>query len=144
MRLCVVDSWFAMAWVFADERNPLADALLDRLDAEHAFVVPAVLRGLEVHNTLRSAVRRRRLTAADAGQRRRALADLPKTAVACPNGLGDAVAALVRTHALTSYDAANLAVAIEHALPLATADAALARAAQAVGVPRYGQSDQSA
>lgn len=139
MRLCVVDCSFTMAWVFADERNPLADALLDRLDTEHAFVVPAVLWGLEVRNTLRSAVRRRRLTAADAEQRRRALADLPKIAVACPNGLGDTVDALVRTHDLTSYDAAYLAVAIEHELPLATADAALALAAKAAGVPRYGE-----
>lgn len=139
MRLCVVDCSFAMAWVFEDERNPLADGLLDRLDADHSFVVPAVLWGLEVRNTLRSAVRRRRLTLAGADERRRALAELPKLAVACPNGLGDVVDELVRTHDLTSYDAVYLAVATEHALPLATADAALARAARAAGVPLYAQ-----
>lgn len=139
MRLCVVDCSFAMAWVFEDERNPLADRLLDRLDSEHAFVVPAVLWGLEVRNTLRSAVRRRRLTESGADERRRALAELPKLAVACPNGLGSVVDELVRAHDLTSYDAAYLAVAIEHGLPLATADAALARAARAAGVALYEQ-----
>ncbi|MBL8732626.1 MAG: type II toxin-antitoxin system VapC family toxin [Planctomycetes bacterium] len=138
MRLCVVDCSFAMAWVFEDERNALAESLLDQLDAEHSFVVPAVLWGLEVRNTLRSAVRRQRLTTADADGRRRALAELPKLAVTCPNGLGDVIDELVRNHDLTSYDAAYLAVAIEHDLPLATADAALARAAKTAGVALYG------
>ena len=140
MRLCVVDCSFAMAWVFEDERTPSADALLDQLDAEHSFVVPAVLWGIEVRDTLRSAVRRRRLTHAGADERRRALAELPKIAVACPNGLGDVVDELVKTHDLTSYDAAYLAVAIELALPLATADAMLTKAAQVAGVPLYAPS----
>ena len=77
MRLCVVDCSFAMAWVFADEASPIADALLQRLEHSDSIVVPAVLWALEVRNTLRSAVRRKRLTETEAEQRRLALLDLP-------------------------------------------------------------------
>lgn len=137
MRLCVLDASFAMAWVFADEPNPAADTLLTQLATGDSVVVPAVLWSLEVRNVLRSAVRRRRLSAELAEQHRLALRDLPKVVVACPNGLSDEIDELVRAHDLTSYDAAYLAVAVEHELPLATADAGLAAAADAAGVRRY-------
>lgn len=139
MRLCVLDASFAMAWVFADEANPVADALLARLEASDSIVVPAVLWSLEVRNVLRSAVRRSRLSPELADQHRLALRDLPKVVVECPNGLADEIDELVRAHDLTSYDAAYLAVAIEHELPLATADASLAAAALAAGVGRYAR-----
>ncbi|MBX3464598.1 MAG: type II toxin-antitoxin system VapC family toxin [Planctomycetes bacterium] len=138
MRLCVVDCSFAMAWVFEDEQNEVADALLARIARDDSIVVPAVLWGLEVRNALRTAVRRRRLTEADADQRRLALADLPKVTVSCPPGLGDTVDRLVRGCDLTSYDAIYLATALEHDLPLATADETLATAARRVGVARFG------
>ena len=137
MRLCVLDASFAMAWVFADEANATADALLARLEARDCVVVPAVLWSLEVRNVLRSAVRRGRLSAELAEQQRQALRELPKVVVACPNGLGDEVDEIVRAHGLTSYDAAYLAVAVAHDLPLATADEALGAAARAAGVARY-------
>lgn len=137
MRLCVVDCSFAMAWVFADEANPTADALLQRLEHSDSIVVPAVLWALEVRNTLRSAVRRKRLTETEAEQRRLALLDLPRITVSCPNGLGPVLDRLIRTHDLSSYDATYLAVALEHGLPLATTDAALANAAEAAGVAPY-------
>lgn len=137
MRLCVVDCSFAMAWVFEDERNPLADALLSRLERRDVIAVPAVLWGLEVRNALRSAVLRRRLTAAGAERRRQLLLALPKVALSCPNGLGDPIDRLVREHSLTSYDAVYLAVSLSFDLPLATADRALAAAAKAAGVRLY-------
>lgn len=138
MRLCVVDCSFAMAWVFDDEQNQVADDLLARIEREDSIVVPAVLWGLEIRNVLRSAVRRRRLTVAEAEQRRLALLDLPRVTVSCPPGLGDTVDQLVRECDLTSYDAAYLAIALEHELPLATMDEALAAAARRVGVARFG------
>jgi predicted nucleic acid-binding protein len=138
MRLCVVDCSFAMAWVFDDEKTEVADDLLARLAKQDSIVVPAVLWALEIRNALRTAVRRRRLTAAAADQRRRALLDLPKITVSCPPGLGDTIDQLVRECDLTSYDAAYLAVALEHELPLATLDDALATAAARVGVARFG------
>lgn len=137
MRLCVVDCSFAMAWVFADEKNPAADALLRRLEQGDTIVVPAVLWGLEVRNTLRSSVLRKRMTAAQADERRLALLDLPRISVTCPAGLGDVLDRLIRAYALTSYDAVYLAVAIEHGLPLATSDEALADAAERAGVAKY-------
>lgn len=134
----MLDASFAMAWVFADEANALADDLLARLATADTVVVPAVLWSLEVRNILRSAVRRNRLSPELAEQHRLALRDLPKVAAACPNGLGDEIDELVRAHDLTSYDAAYLAVASEHDLPLATADARLAAAAATAGLRRYG------
>ncbi len=138
MRLCVLDASFAMAWVFADEAHALADALLARLESGDTVVVPAVLWSLDVRNVLRSAVRRGRLSPELAEQHRLLLRDLPRVAAACPNGLGDEVDELVRAHDLTSYDAVYLAVASEHDLPLATADARLAAAADSAGLRRYG------
>jgi predicted nucleic acid-binding protein len=137
MRLCVVDCSFAMTWVFDDERSAIADALLARLEHQDSIVVPAVLWALEVRNVLRTAVRRRRLSATAAEDRRQLLLKLPRLTVAAPAGLGDDVDALMRAHDLTSYDATYLAVAIELGLPLATTDVDLIAAANAVGVRRY-------
>jgi predicted nucleic acid-binding protein len=137
MRLCVVDCSFAMTWVFDDERSAIADALLARLERQDSIVVPAILWALEVRNVLRTAVRRRRLSATAAEDRRQLLLKLPRLTVAAPAGLGDDVDALMRAHDLTSYDATYLAVAIELGLPLATTDVDLIAAANAVGVRRY-------
>ena len=134
MRLCVLDSSFALSWVFEDEQNPAAMALQDRLLLGDSVVVPAVLWGLEIRNALRNAVRRRRIDAQQAEERRLLLARVPRITVAAPPGLGDVVDRLVCTHGLTSYDAVYLALAIEHGLPLATGDDALREAAPAVGV----------
>ncbi len=43
LRLCVLDASFAMTWVFADEADPTAEALLTRLEGADSVVVPAVL-----------------------------------------------------------------------------------------------------
>ena len=137
MSLCVVDSSFAMAWVFEDERNDLADALLARLGDGDSILVPAVLWALEVRNCLRNGVLRRRLSKQMAELRRRELLALPRVTVTCPNGLADELHELMTGHNLTSYDACYISVAREHGLPLATLDKQLARAATAVGVPRF-------
>ncbi len=137
MRLCVLDSSFALAWVFADEHNTLADALQEQLYRGDSVVVPAVLWGLEVRNALRSAVRRQRMTIEQAEERRLLLSRVPRISVAAPAGLGNSLDQLMRAHGLTSYDAVYLAIAIEQALPLATADAELRAAAVAAGVRPY-------
>jgi predicted nucleic acid-binding protein len=139
MRLCVLDSSFALAWVFEDEVEPAAVRLAERLTAGDSVVVPAVLWSLEVRNALRSAVRRKRLSSARAEQQRRALESVPRVQVPCPHGLGDEVDRLVLAHDLTSYDAAYLAVALRHSLPLATLDQDLEAAAVAEGVVSFRQ-----
>ena len=137
MRLCVLDCSLAMSWVFEDERDVVADRLLAHLERADCVVVPAVLWSLEVRNALRGAVRRKRVTAEDAEQQRLAFAAIPTVAVPCPHGLGDAIDRLVRAHGLTSFDAAYLAIASEHALPLATVDAGLESAARHEKVPLF-------
>lgn len=137
MRLCVVDSSFALSWVFDDERNAIADDLYARCSNGDSFVVPAVLWGLEVRNALRSAVRRQRLTPRQAEERRLLLSRLPRVTVSAPPGLGAELDALMRAHGLTSYDAVYLAVALEHGLPLATKDTELQAAAIASGVAAF-------
>ncbi len=133
MRLCVVDCSFALAWVFEDERDTIADELLGRLSNGDSFDVPAVLWGLEVRNALRGAVRRRRLTPPQAEERRLLLGRMPRVTVTTPPGLGDELDALIRAHGLTSYDAVYLALALEHGLPLATKDSDLRVATLAAG-----------
>jgi predicted nucleic acid-binding protein len=139
VRICVVDSSFAAGWIFDDEPNEPARALLDRLrrNRQDTIVVPAVLWALELRNVLRTAVRRRRLTMAEAEQRRASLLAVPRVVVAAPHGLGDPLDALIRTFDLTSYDAVYLAVAQEVGLPIATGDEDLAAAAERLGVGRY-------
>jgi predicted nucleic acid-binding protein len=88
VRICVVDSSFAAGWIFDHESNEPARALLERLrrNRQDTIVVPAVLWDLELRNVLRTAVRRRRLSTAEAEQRRTCLLAVPRVVVACPHG----------------------------------------------------------
>jgi predicted nucleic acid-binding protein len=126
-----------MAWVFEDEVNPAADALLKLLREDDSVVVPAVLWGLEMRNALRTGIIRQRITPEHAAVVRVLLGGLPAIAVACAHGLGDAVNDVMMAHDLTSHDAAYLVVAVEHQLPLATADKGLEKAARDRGVPLW-------
>jgi predicted nucleic acid-binding protein len=91
----------------------------------------------EPRNTLIVNERRGRLAAADTAAFLGHVARLPVALDPVP---GDgAVLALARTHRLTPYDAADLELAQRAALPLATLDAALARAAQAEGMALLGR-----
>jgi predicted nucleic acid-binding protein len=49
----------------------------------------------------------------------------------------DPILALARSHKLTAYDAAYLELAMRLGVPIAARDAALEKAAQAVGVPLF-------
>lgn len=129
-----------MSWVFADEANSLADALLNRLRERDSVVVPAVLWGLEVSNVLQAACRKKRMTRIQAEEKRRFMAELPVVEVIPPHGLAEAIFDLSTNHHLTSYDAAYLTLAIEEKLPLATKDGALSNAARDSGVALWGAS----
>jgi predicted nucleic acid-binding protein len=129
----VVDCSAAAKWLFADESTPAADALLDRLARDRA-VVPGHWP-LEMANVIVQAERRRRLARADADAfvrqlgRLRIVVDGETPARALAECL-----VLARDEGLTSYDAAYLELARRRRLALATADAALARAARKRGV----------
>jgi predicted nucleic acid-binding protein len=133
MTALVLDCSVAIAWVFEDEANPATDALLDRVGRDGALV-PAIWR-LEVANVLIQAERRKRIAAADVTSTLSLLARLPieDAAPAADRRLG-ALIDLARRHDLTCYDAAYLDLAVSRALPLATRDKALARAARDEGI----------
>ena len=130
----VLDASVAACWAFDDEDHPLAARALDRLRAEPALV-PA-LWWFEVRNVLVVNERRDRLTEAVTAAFLRAVARLDIAIDRTPDSA--AVLALARAHRLSVYDAAYLELAQRAAAPLATLDAALARAARDEGVALIG------
>jgi predicted nucleic acid-binding protein len=127
----VLDASITACWAFADEDHPDAALALERIRGDEARV-PA-LWWFEVRNTLIVSERRGRLTEADTAAFLRRLARLGVTVDRSPEEAG--VLALARRHRLTVYDASYLELAQREALPLATLDTELARAARAEGVP---------
>jgi predicted nucleic acid-binding protein len=130
----VLDCSIAIAWCFEDEATPETDALLERLRDEGAEV-PA-LWPLEVGNALLQAERRGRISTAKVAAFVDLLAGLPiaTDGDTAARALREALA-LARAEGLTTCDASYLELAGRRALPLATKDRALQRAARRVGVP---------
>jgi predicted nucleic acid-binding protein len=132
----VLDCSVTMAWCFEDEADTFADAVLDRLDRDTALMTS--IWPLEVGSALVVAERRRRLTERDAARFFDLLAGLPivVSELSLAQVAGHVVA-LARRHDLSAYDAAYLELAMREGVSLATRDAALRRAASAVGVPLF-------
>ena len=131
MSLLVIDASIAAAWLFDDEEDRRADAALTRIETDTALVPR--LWHLEVRSALLAAERRGRIRADEVDDRLRFLQELPVRTDVEPN-LADAFA-LARTRRLSYYDALYLELARRRGAALATLDAALARAADAEGVP---------
>jgi predicted nucleic acid-binding protein len=133
----VVDSSIALTWCFEDEATQAADALLVRLTNDGAYA-PS-LWPLEVLNALAMAQRRGRITSEARQERLALLHALPITLDAeTAEQAWTITNLLAERHALTLYDAAYLELAQRLGLPLATLDAALRTAANALGVPLLG------
>lgn len=133
----VLDASVALAWCFDDESTPAAWALIDRLQHAPAFV-PA-LWSLEVGNILLGAEKRRRITQARSVEFLGILGALDIRVD--PDQPGRAfrdVLPLARAQHLTTYDASYLELAMRLGLPLATKDAALARAAATLRITALG------
>jgi predicted nucleic acid-binding protein len=132
----VLDGSVTLAWLFHDERDPYADAIIGKLpDLE--MIVPRLWH-LEVANVLLGGERRRRCNQADTTRWLGYLSGLPIRV----DGSTEARAwsetiNLARQHNLTEYDAAYLELALRTGAPLATLDAKLLTAASALGVARY-------
>jgi predicted nucleic acid-binding protein len=109
----VVDASVAVGWIARTQATPLTSAALS-LVAREFGCVPSYF-GIEVARALRHHERRNLLTA-----------DLV-------DRVSDIIA-LARRHGLRIADAAYLELAVRTALPLATRDVSLARAAEATGV----------
>ncbi|HWL64181.1 MAG TPA: type II toxin-antitoxin system VapC family toxin [Steroidobacteraceae bacterium] len=129
----VLDASVAIAWCFADESSGPSRQLLESLQFRAAVVPP--LWNWEIGNALLTAERRGRIEPAAADLFLRLLRQLP---IHVDAGSADRALEetrrLAREHDLTTYDASYLELAHRRGLPLATRDAALARAAAAVQV----------
>jgi len=130
----VLDASMTIAWLFRDERTELPQALLRSVAVEGALV-PAIWR-LEV------AAERVRCGRCDEGYATRSLARLGRLRIAVDSETDryawGATRELSRRHDLTVYDAAYLELAARSRQPLASADAAMLRAAREVGVEVLG------
>lgn len=133
----VIDASLTLSWYFEDERTPAADAVLDLVTNEGA-VVPSIWR-LETANGLQVAIRRQRI---DIAFRDRALAHLARLPITLDPETDAHVwtttLRLADRFQLTIYDAVYLELAQRSALPLATLDDALRRAAEALSVALLG------
>ncbi len=128
-----IDASVVAAWAL-EENHSVADAAARRLRSDSA-IVPG-LWWYELRNVLVIAERRRRLTEHRTTE---FLSHIARLAIVLEQSSDEAaVLALARRHRLTVYDAAYLELAIRKALPLATLDTALMRAARAESVPLVG------
>lgn len=129
----VLDASVILAWAFK-EQFPNAELTLRRVRTE-VTLVPGIW-WFELRNVLIQGERHRRITEP---QTARFLRDVARLAVTVDREPQEArLLRLARHHRLTVYDAAYLELAIRETLPLATLDAALARAARAEAVPLIG------
>lgn len=121
----VLDCSIVLAWAFADESSAEADRVMT-LAAERGVVVPAIW-WYEIRNTLVMGERRGRI---ESESSRAVLAALSELNPVCDFDHHEAtIMDVARSHGLSLYDAAYLEVARRLALPLATLDKSLHRAA---------------
>jgi predicted nucleic acid-binding protein len=133
----VLDSSATLAWFYGDETTPAIHQVFELLVQSGAWV-PFLWR-LEVANVLEMGIRRGRH---DVAFRHATLADLSALPISIDpetdRGAWDATLQLAHLHRLTLYDAAYLELAQRLALPLATLDSDLRRAARTEGVTLLG------
>ena len=126
----VLDASVTACWAFDDEDHPVAAATLERLRVDEA-IAPS-LWWFEIRNTLIVNERRGRLTAPDTTTFLRELSRLGVRIDRTPDET--AILAFARQHRLTVYDASYLELAQREAVPLATLDRDLRKAAGLLGV----------
>jgi predicted nucleic acid-binding protein len=134
----ILDASVTIAWYFQDETTPYTESILDLVTSGSEAVVPA-LWPYEIANVLALAERRRRTTWASI---RGFLDRLYAIPVRVDEGgmsiTFEQVLSTARERRLSAYDAAYLELAVREALPLATLDRDLRKAADAVGVTIAG------
>jgi predicted nucleic acid-binding protein len=129
----VLDGSVTLAWLFHDEQDPYADAIVDKLP--HLEMLVPRLWHLEIANVLLVGERRGRCSQADTTTWLSFLAGLPVLVDgSTESSAWSQTINLARQRGLSAYDAAYLELAIRENAPLATLDAKLRAAATAVGV----------
>lgn len=121
---------------FDDEDATYAEAVIDAIAADEA-VIPTLF-WFELRNALLMGERRRRLSPARTAAFLANLSVLPFVVDELPTDA--AVLDLARRHNLTVYDAAYLELAHRKALPLATLDRDLIKAAKKTGIAVFNPS----
>jgi|SRR5580658_751389 predicted nucleic acid-binding protein len=134
----VLDASATLGWIYPDETTTPITTLFDQVIARGAFV-PELWK-IEVANCLSQGIRRSRI---DSNERAAALADLAAMSITVDRQTGKYVwnetLTLADKHSLTVYDATYLELALRLALPLATLDDVLRRAAQQEGLALLGK-----
>jgi predicted nucleic acid-binding protein len=117
-----------LACFLRDESTPLRQGLLQQIVLQGA-TVPSIWH-LEVASAVQATAKSHRIKASDMDRLLADIALLPiVTDASTAHNAWTRTWRLSLQHKLTVYDAAYLELAIRHDLPLATLDAALARAA---------------
>jgi len=130
----VLDASVAVAWCFEDEATRFTESILDMLSAGAEAQAPAIWP-LEVANALLVAERRSRIALAQVTALLQKIAALPIAVLPIdPTRAFDHILPVARQQSLSGYDAAYLELALRQALPLATLDEQLRRAAKTTGV----------
>ncbi|MFZ0803906.1 MAG: type II toxin-antitoxin system VapC family toxin [Terriglobales bacterium] len=134
-RSLVLDASVPLAWCFEDESASLPERVLDVLETGTEMLTPSIWP-LEVANALLIAERRKRITNAQATAFLQRISKLPiLIEPISPNRAFEHILQVARQYQLTEYDAAYVELALRQALPLATLDSKLRRAAQSAGIP---------
>jgi predicted nucleic acid-binding protein len=133
----VIDSSLTLAWIYLDELTPTTLRLSQSISETGAWV-PSIWR-LEIANSLYFSVRRRRI---DRAFRDRAVEDFSRLAISVDTATDEfawtTTLALSDRFGLTMYDACYLELAQRRALPLATLDNDLRKAAKALDIQVLG------
>jgi predicted nucleic acid-binding protein len=130
----VIDASILVAWFLDERSDPTVEAAFDMV-ARVETLAP-ILFYYEIRNALLVSERRNRVTEAMSGAFLRDLGLLPIRLK--PTGDDAMLMALARKRRLTVYDASYLELAKREALPLATLDRDLGKAAIAEGVALFG------
>ena len=123
-----------MAWCFEDEATAYTERILNAFFNGTEAIVPA-LWPFDVANALLVAERRKRINTFQVIGLLSRIAGLPITVeTTTARSAFTQVLPLARARDLGDYDAAYLELALRHAVPLATLDDSLRRAARLSGV----------
>ena len=130
-----IDTSVVASWCFPDEIHANADVAFRRIAKDTACA--PVLLWFELRNVLLVGERRGRLTATQIGRFLGYVANLPIETDRDPDETR--VFGLARSYRLSIYDAAYLELTQRRAIPLATLDGALMKAARAEKIELVGE-----
>jgi predicted nucleic acid-binding protein len=128
----VLDCSVSAAWCLRDDTSARADRVLRRLRDDEAVVPP--LWAVEMANVLLAAQRRRRIAPADAERAMELVLGLPIVVEPEDRSVMARLHRLGIEHGIAAYDAAYIDLALRLALPLATLDRDMAKAARKSGL----------